>query len=183
MRHVNNEVFSTSSLAKRAKVARDYAEHGLDEYSEFGVGASLLIHFDSITLEEDGGYSVDFTDNEEVKNNRWMTYAGFNINLSGMEYKVHAEQMAIFQALLDIHRFDLKKYADVKGMVVATTEDDLSLCCGHCLQVTRTFVDHLNSNPDKVAYTAAAKSDNDGEKFEYDSHNLSELLGYTYAER
>lgn len=183
MRHVNDELFSTSSLSKRARIAREYAEYGLDSYSDFGVGVSLLIHFDHIFVGEDGEHEVEFTDKQEVKDNRWMVYAGFNINISGMEYKVHAEQLAIFQALLDIHRWNLNEYADVKGMVVATTEDDLSLCCGHCLQVTRSFVDHLNSNPDKVAYTAAAKTDEEGKEFEYDSHNLSELLGHTYAER
>lgn len=161
MRHVNGDYTNPTSEKGRAEIARTYADLGMDTYSDLGVGAAVTVKMDS----------------------SFNTYAGFNINMSGMQIKMHAEQLALFQAVLDIRD---KKVDDVElvGVTVCTTEDDGSLVCGHCLQTMRAFCEEFDAWSDHgMTYTSAIlEGDYQKPEFTYNKRLLKNLLGETYVE-
>lgn len=132
-----------------ASVANTQAEIGIDSYSNYGVGVSLLVKVDFD--EATGG------DKPEVE---YKVYGGSNINLSGTEIKMHAEQLALYQAIMDIEYYDMRKYSYLEKIIVVTTEHDMALRCGHCFQVLQAGCQYLRSHPDKLDYIAARKEDN-----------------------
>lgn len=147
MRDVNSTHASNDSITLQAATAKRYAELKLDTYSDYGVGAVLVV---------------------DVADTKYL-YGASNINLSGMEYKVHAEQMAAFQALLDIKAeiTSIESHLDsitLERVVVVTTESDLALRCGHCFQVLNGLCSYLDSDPHDLEYIAARQnSDNEWE--------------------
>lgn len=147
-------------------MARYHAINGMDQYSEYGVGAAVTI---------DTGLDAEET---------WHVYGGMNINLPGMQVKMHAEQMALYQALMDVALLTDGRMSDpdvdLVDVMVVTSDDDLSLVCGHCLQVSRAFCNTVGTDPDDVLYSAAALTDD--HEFEYDRHKLSGLLGDDYVD-
>lgn len=139
-----------------ASVAKNQSEIGIDSYSDYGVGVGLLVKadFDEAT----GG------DKPKVE---YKVYGGCNINLSGTEIKMHAEQLALFQALMDIEYYDMRKYSYLEKIVVVTTEHDMALRCGHCFQVLHAGCEYLKSHPDNLIYMAARRENETwiGERF------------------
>jgi cytidine deaminase len=147
-----------------ATTARRLSKWSMDTYSEYGVGAALSITFGS-----------------ESK-----VYSGCNINLSGMENKIHAEQLAAFQALIDMQGLGLKdeggkKYFDLNKIVVVTTENDLALRCGHCFQVLNGICSYTETDPYEFEYIAAANN-SDGE-WEFIESTLGDEFGDSYVDR
>lgn len=165
-RSIDHDAFNVKTRRGKAELARLHAIDGIDEYSDYGVGSVVTI---------DTGLGSEES---------WHTYGGFNINLPGMQVKMHAEQMALYQALMDIEIKDggvsEESPVDLVDVMVVTTEDDLSLVCGHCLQVARSFCNAVGTDPDDVIYSAAALTDDN--EFEYDRHPLSDLIGDTYVD-
>lgn len=168
-----------------AEVASDYADISMDSYSEYGVGAVLLVD-----VAPEWTY-------------RGALYGGTNINLSGMEVKIHAEQMALFNALMDLRLTnptedisdiysedgdanntpdDFWDNITLSKMVVVTSENDMALKCGHCLQVLSGACEYLDSPPEDLTYIAAAGGDGFG-SYKYDRYTLQELIGDTYVNR
>lgn len=174
-RSINGKYPHGCSLDEMAEITTQHAEAGMDSYSGYGVGASLLVRFDlHETFENDFGYNL---------------YAGCNINLSGMEVKIHAEQLALFQSLMDIECFDLREQATLERVMVATTENDLALRCGHCFQVLYGACEFLDSPPEELEYIAVKGQQTmtergpDGVNWTYDKYNLEELFPESYTSR
>lgn len=191
MRNVDDNYLNATSEKGMAEIAAEYARVSMDSYSEYGVGAALLVEV-----------APEWTHHS-------MVYAGTNINLSGMEVKIHAEQMALFQALMDLkHASPTDDFSDVYSedgdadntpedfwgnvtlskMVVVTTENDGALKCGHCLQVLSGACEFLNSDPEDLQYIAArgqatydGRGNPDGVHYDYDRYTLQELIGDTYV--
>jgi cytidine deaminase len=183
MRDITDNYRDATSLRGLSRIAEEYSLEGLDSYSDYGVGAALLVDF-----------APQWSSKPQV-------YAGFNVNLSGMEVKIHAEQVALFQFLLDLETIspteqfphiyeeegdmgnapeDLKDNARIKSMVVVTSEHDGAVKCGHCLQVTEAVCEYIYCDPSEVDYIAAWRTDGDVKPFKYNSNTLQELLGHTY---
>lgn len=153
-----------------AELASGVSSLALDSYSDFGVGAAVEVQIDT------------------PHRTQYHVYQGININLSGMEYKLHAEQMAVFNALLDLRNADVEEYATLKRVVVHTTENDHSLVCGHCIQVLHGVCNHLDQLPVDVAYWGVrgkelydGRGNPDGVHFTYRKENLGELIEKTYV--
>ncbi|EGQ44101.1 MAG: cytidine deaminase [Candidatus Nanosalina sp. J07AB43] len=161
-----------------AQMAAELASNGVDTYSEYGVGAIAVVEFRC----SETNYASDTDIHTEL-------YGGININISGMEYKVHAEQLAMFNLVADIQSEAILTDSNLKKIVVATTKNDHSLVCGHCLQVIRGLSDHYNWNPAEIEYISVADPDyrRDPEQvsswnWEIKYHTLSELMPSTYVE-
>lgn len=160
-----------------AEKARELADSGIDSYSGYGVGAVLVTRL------------TTSTEPMEIYN----TYGGMNINLSGMEVKIHAEQLALFQALTDMRVSDLndvlRENTDIFRIVVATSEDDLALDCGHCTQVIYGACEYLGTDPAEVGYSAVKAQQTmteygpDGVIWTWDRHTLKELKQTSYTEK
>lgn len=175
-RDVSNTIIGSSKPKGQAKIARNYSAYGTDQYSDYGVGCSIVVNFGQ-------GRNVG-----DVRSTGWNSnngiYAGFNINVSGMEYKVHAEQMAIFQLMMDMAEngipMDEESGVALGRVTVHTSENDHSLVCGHCLQVVRSFCDMVGQDPGKVEYVSVAE-DSEGE-FDFRSFSVDDLLSPSYVE-
>jgi len=147
-----------------ATVAHEYSLKGIQSYDGMGVGAV-----------------VSFT-KTRTNQSKHFAYAGTNMNLSGFQTKVHAEQNALQQALLDFEDDDLGVRVKMNKMVVAVTGDKDYLTCGHCLQITRSVCDYLGCSPRQVDYIAANHKGEDRDTFEFREEKLDDLLSTTYAE-
>lgn len=174
MRSVQTNYLNSASSKGMAMIAKEYSEFSADPYSGYGVGAALLVK-----------YPYDTFDSEDLDGDYRHVYAGFNINQSGMEFKMHAEQLALFQALLDarMRGADIGKgdgHPELRQMVVVTTNHDLALKCGHCLQTLAPYAD------DEMTYMAAAPIEKlraGRYEWEYERTTFGELWGYSYTER
>jgi len=147
-----------------ARIANRLSKYNMDTYSGYSVGAALAVAFDVDTF----------------------VYSGCNINLSGMENKIHAEQLAAFQALMDMRMGgtgidEVKEYLDFKKIVVVTNEHDLALRCGHCFQVLNGMCSYIDTDPYEFEYIAAAKDDND--EWEFIRSTLGDEFGDSYVDR
>lgn len=159
------ELGEAGSEYRMAETAASLAVNGMDTKSHYGVGAVLRL---------DNG----------------NTHNGFNVRFSGMEYTVHAEQLAMFQAILDLETCGLDIEVEPERMVVVTNSHDGAIVCGHCLQVISGIYDHYNWDKSELEYTAA-KYTGEEERvrhfhcsaWEFDRHTLDELLPETYVER
>lgn len=161
-----------------AGIAEAHAKAGMDSYSDYGVGAALLVE---ISIPN-GGYQNAPSQMYRTGNSQKEIYAGFNINLSGMEMKIHAEQLALFQMALDWHGTMMWENITIEKMVVVTTGDDASLVCGHCLQVLRGFCEELNQDAGDIWYIAANRVDGEA-GWSYYPEKVKTLLGETYIEQ
>lgn len=160
-RKVSGEKPSDNELAM---MAGKESSNSLDSYSEYGVGASLLAKLDRLDDE-------------------WLVYTGSNINLSGMEVKIHAEQLALFNFLLDYQEQGSKfVIPSINKVVVVTSDNDTSLICGHCLQVYHGACEYLGTDPEDVKYCGASIVDT-ANNWKWRRFNLSELLKETYVTR
>lgn len=178
MRSVNTSYAVKNDNEGLAQLAASFASKGMDSYSDYGVGAVVQVdYFDEDV--NDAGTREHYT----------HIYGGHNINLSGMQSKVHAEQIAIFQAMLDIEMSRLKEVATLDKIVIVTTENDMAVVCGHCLQVVRSICRHYGWDASEVEYIAAGYRGNEEKvenyhksDWEIDVNRLSELLPQTYVE-
>lgn len=169
-----------------AEIAAAGASAGIDSYSEYGVGAAVVISFH----DGDVGNAVTLEDMHEESHVETHIYGGSNINLSGMEVKIHAEQMALFQAILDIEETGMEPYAILEQVMVVTSEDDLALKCGHCLQVFAGACEHYSWDESRVGYHAAkgqttydGRGNPDGVHWDFRENTLKELIGETYVSK
>lgn len=160
MRSVNTDYPVETTDESLAQLAAEFAERGMDERSGLGVGATAVVNYRDDELHQ-----------QEPEDSHRHIYAGFNINISGMEYKLHAEQLALFQVALDIELANLQSQSDLEKVVVVTTDHDYSLVCGHCLHVARSFCEHYNWNSYEVDYIAAAY---EGSEENIDNFHLSD---------
>lgn len=170
----SHAVFGDDKPADRrlANIASQYSDAGQDAYSDIGIGAALLV---------------------KMKNGdvcKYHVYGGTNINLSGMQTKIHAEQLALYDLIVDSELSSLTPFVDIEAMVVHSTRDNLELCCGHCLQITRSVCQHFATDPETVSYSAVAgqelyddRGNPEGVNWRWDRYTLDELLGSTYAEK
>lgn len=165
--------FDSRELAEEAGLE---SGNKLDVYSDYSVGAVIEVSFDT----------DDVDSQDEV---RYHMYSASNINLSGMEYKIHAEQLALFQAILDIEEHGLQDCAELERVVVQTSENDKSLVCGHCLQVFVGACEHYGWDTEEVGYNAVSytemygsRGSPDGVNYQFDRNYLSELIPETYIE-
>lgn len=178
MRSVNTEFNIGTQDSALAQLAGEFAARGIDSYSDYGVGAVLVTNY----------YDEDLHGDADKGHYRHI-YGGFNLNISGMQNKIHAEQLALFQAVLDIEFSGLQEESTLEKIIVATTEDDYSLVCGHCLQVVRSFCEHYDWEPSEVEYSATAYEGNEEmlenrhvADWEFRRNTLAELLQDTYIE-
>jgi len=185
MRSINSQLTVSDRQKHRdhedrllAQLAAEYAEQGIDDYSDYGVGAIVVVDFYDSEVDGD----VDERNFQHI-------YAGFNINLSGFQHKVHAEQLALFQAILDIETSGLKSNASLNKVIVATTDNDLALHCGHCLQVISAACREYGWNKRHVGYIGAAYTGEEKEVqnyhtsgWELDIHTVAELFGDSYIQ-
>lgn len=142
-----------------ARIACRHAAEGMDSYSDYGVGAALVVRHD---------------------HDMFTVYAGFNVNLSGMQMKIHAEQMALMNFV-----GDWPQYEDSNGevqpvlMLVNTTEDDGALRCGHCLQVATAVCNHFGFSTDDFLYGSVIEED---ERYKTEVYPLGYLMPEPYTE-
>lgn len=163
MRMISNSQFDLTDDEELADLARIYSKKALDTYSDYGVGAILVTHVSG----------------------KQRVYAGFNINLSGMECKIHAEQLAAFQLLLDISNAMLNhKTTDeeisLDKMIVVTSENDGAIKCGHCYQTLNGICNYLGSDPSQLEYIGAKKLI-DG-SWEFSRASLAERFPGSYVD-
>lgn len=153
-----------------AEIACRAADFSIDTYSDYGVGAAVEIQY---AVPEGEEYHV---------------YSGTNIRLSGMEYTVHAEQLALFNALADVKRTQMDSYATLNRVFVHTSENDHSLRCGHCLQVAHGVCCHMDQSPETVDYcsvkaqTLMTEYGPEGVDYDIREHKLTDLLPPSYTE-
>lgn len=157
MRH-KNDFKGGVSENELARMANNEAQRGMDEYTDYGVGAALVVNYDG---------------------DRFAVYTGRNIHLSGMQVKVHAEQLACFQLLLDLNHYEFQDYEiSLRNMFVVTSEHDFALRCGHCVQVVTAVCEYLEQDRSEMLYTAAGKVDG---QWETEAYPLSFLLPESYT--
>lgn len=147
-----------------AVLAHEYSLKGIQSYDGMGVGAA-----------------VSFT-KSRTNQMKHVAYAGTNMNLSGFQTKVHAEQNALQQALLDFEEDPRGVEVRMDKMVVSVTGEKNYLVCGHCLQVTRSVCEYLGCSPRTVDYIGANHLDGLPDEFDFKKEKLDELLSTTYAE-
>lgn len=177
MRSIDTEFWMGDEEPQLAKAAAQLAERGMDTYSGYGVGATLTMD-----------YNDEDTDPEIHKKHNTHIYGGFNINLSGMECKIHAEQLALFQAIIDMEVSGLFNVGELEKVVVVTTGNDHSLVCGHCLQVFNGVSVHYGWDIPEIEYMSAVYEGNEDRPenyhmadWDFDKYTLDELLGDTYV--
>lgn len=144
----------------QAKMAEFYAKTAIHKDSGMGVGAVVCINV------EDQGYKP------------FQLYAASNVHYSGMEYKAHAEQVALRQALLDIQANNVD--ADISNVVVVTGTDTKDLVCGHCLQVFHGACKVLGTDLESTDIEYVAAQRNEDDSFDFRVEYLTELLPNTY---
>jgi len=152
-----NEQITQKELSHEAKSASTLSTH-----RGMGVGAacSFAIHYE---------HSV-----------KYVAYTGTNINISGFQTKVHAEQFALQQAIMDLESIKDESNIVLEKMVVVTDNDAADLVCGHCLQVTRSVCEFFGCDANGVEYISANPTGED--EFDFYRFPLSQHLGKTYAE-
>ena len=152
------------TLSDKARMAENLCEAGMDDKSDYSVGAVI-----------------------ECENGKLLK--GINIRLSGMEYTVHAEQLALFKLIFEKETPNsIDGYTPAK-VVVVTSEHDLALSCGHCLQVFSGACNYYGWDASEIEYTAAARF---GQYYDelssyldnwvIDRHTLDTLIGDTYVQ-
>lgn len=171
---------------KLAEIAGKSVNAGMDTYSDYSVGVALSVSFHTKKV----GSEDDIDAGEDATHTETRVYAGSNINISGMEVKIHAEQLALFQAMLDIEEHGLQPYSQLQSVMVMTSEDDLALRCGHCLQVVAGACDYFEWDMELVDYDAARgntlyddRGNPDGVHYDYDENKLVDLLPESYIEK
>lgn len=141
-------VGGTTSTRGRAKVASYYKDNCAEApYSEYNVGAAITV--------------ADYGIPEGDSLHNYRTYGGANIEDAGRQITVHAEQMALFKAIMD--GFDV-----IREVVVVTSGDDCYLPCGYCRQL-------IGEWGDEDTKIVAADEREDG-NYEYKKRELPELL-------
>lgn len=173
------------NLETLAQVAGQHSTWGLDPRSGIGIGASVLMDYSHSEADYQTAPSRLY---EDPDNHRYV-YGGMNISLSGMEIKIHAEQLALFQAIIDIEQFKLNEFAEIEKVVVVSSRDTKELCCGHCLQVVRGIGKWLGQDPGKIDYIATEGKSMlgrdgkpEGTNWTYDKYKIDDLLPNTYCE-
>lgn len=164
MREVISGTEEEVSTHNLAVVAHEHSLKGIQSYDDMGVGAA-------VSFKRKKGPQV-----------RHVAYAGTNMNISGMQTKVHAEQFALQQAMLDFENERDGIETTMKDMVVVVTGDKDYLTCGHCLQITRSVCEYLGCSPRQVNYIAASHKGGEMDEFDFREEKLDELLSTTYAE-
>jgi len=147
---------TTEELAEKAEEAMS-----TDTHRKMNVGAAC-----SFTIHDS---------TNKVK----VAYSGTNINISGFQTKVHAEQLALQQALMELGQTSKDKDVVLNKMVVVTDSDSENITCGHCLQITRSVCEFLDCRPEGVEYIGAQKEEGE---YVYNYNYVHDLLGKTYAE-
>lgn len=152
-----------------ARVASEHAMCGVDSYSDVGVGAALMIKLNSSMFEST------------------YTYAGFNIHISGMEYKIHAEQMALFQVILDAAHNRMSDLISLEKLVIDSTRDVIEWRCGHCFQVLAAGCQFFDCDPSEfeiIGVNGIEMRGRDGKPegvhYSFECSTLQEELGDTY---
>lgn len=151
-----------------ANIAYKESENAYDEYSGYGVGAVLQI---------------------KRPHNRYVGYSAHNIRMSGVEHTMHAEQLAIFQSILDTQKIDGVSNLDVNLMMIVTTGDDIAINCGHCTQVLSSACNYYNTEPEDVTVIGAYMENkiedlDDRSLYECTKtrrKTLDEMIGTTYV--
>lgn len=186
MRSVESFEDPEVDMRELAEIAASSVNAGMDTYSDYSVGAAVAVSFHTKLV----GYEDNIDAGNDETHVETRVYAGSNINLSGMEVKIHAEQLALFQAMLDIEEKGLEPYSILQDVMVVTSEDDMALRCGHCLQTFAGVCDHYDWDETNVGYHAAAgqstyddRGNPDGVHFDYDENSLADLLPESYVEK
>ena len=155
-------------MAELASVATNWS---MDTYSGYGVGSAVEVEFDTPYGSE------------------YHVYQGTNINLTGMEVKIHAEQLALFTALVDAKRAQLMEHMSINRVVVHTSEDDLSVNCGHCFQVFDGVCQTLDQSLQTVKYDGVAgqeyyddRGNPEGVHWNWDKSTLAKRFISSYVE-
>lgn len=158
------------SDVKMGELATDASGWSMDAYSDYGVGAVVEMVVEAPSMDS------------------YHAFQGTNINISGMEQKIHAEQLAMFQALLFIESNNLRGEAELGRVVVHTTENDHSLLCGHCLQVLHGVCYHLGQEAGLVEYDSVTAKNLEGRRgmpegveYDFERHTVDELLSDSYV--
>lgn len=150
------------------KMALEALKGGVDTSSDYRVGAAL---------------NVGVADGEATQH---TTYRGSNINLSGFQTKRHAEQLALNQFIMDHEMREVDFTTQLTDVVVATSENDGALICGHCMQVILGACRRYNWNQELVDYTSVQIGERSGDEIEdeliFTTHTLKELMPESYVD-
>lgn len=157
-----DEEFTNEQMLTAAGVSSDNA---VDQRSDYGVGVALQMK-----------YNTDRTDTYHV-------YSASNIVFSGIQSKVHAEQLALHQAILDMETQGLSVYAEPVKCMVVTSESDLALKCGHCLQVYAGACEYYSWDMAEFDYVAGRTTSDDDVSVEFKESTVLDLIGTTYVSR
>lgn len=147
---VEGDIFvgTENSTRGRARVASYYKDNcASPEYSEYSVGAAITV----------GDYGME----EGGQLFNYRTYGGANIEDAGRQITVHAEQMALFKAIMD--GFD-----EIRAVCVVTSGDDNPIPCGYCRQLLAEW-----GEPDTKVVAAKELVDNN---YEYKKRELEEII-------
>jgi len=139
----------------------------IDEYSNYGVGAALGVRY-------------------VVNGDRYSkSYSAHNIRLSGVQITMHAEQLALFQAMLDISTLDDPTDASLDTLAVVTTGNDMAIECGHCMQVAHSVANYTDTDPSKFTVIAADQNKKPEENkvgvWKINRYTLSNFLNDSYV--
>ena len=169
MSKIPDNVITQDSMNLRSmcNVAYANAMRFIDKYSGYGVGVVLEVRY--------GYNSQEYTE----------TYTAHNIRLSGIQFAMHAEQLAGFNALMDISKLSDATDATLERIVVVTTGDDVAVNCGHCMQVLKSICGYTETDSSKFTIIGADRSEEDEETnpiWNIQRATLDEFMGDTYVE-
>lgn len=145
--------------------ALEVADYGYDEYSGTKVGAAIQVKF-------------DFVDTDSARN----VYSGCNLSFSGLEYKMHAEQFAVFNAIMHINKLDMWNMVEFEKLALHISSNEHHPPCGACLQVLRSVTDDMDIIGVKAQEMYDSRGNPDGVSLDCKHWSLRELLDQTYVD-
>lgn len=158
---------SADSIDRR-EIAMDAMKHmgyGYDEYSGTKVGASLEVVFRTGPQE-------------------YMSklYGGSNLTFSGLQPKIHAEQLALFNAITSIQKMDNWEKVEFSRLALHISTNELYPPCGSCLQALKGVTGDMRIIGVKCQEMYDSRGKPDGVDLAYEVWSLDELMGDTYVE-
>lgn len=136
------------------------------------------------SIEQCSGYAVAAAVQMEISSKdgdeEYTVYTAPNVTYSGMEFKLHAEQLATWMGLLDAQLLGDSIDVNIKDVMVITSGDDIALKCGHCLQTIIGACRVLGHSPSGVRYMAYNSEDGIDR---FIVRSIEDLIGDTYVSR
>lgn len=179
MRHCTKRYENVDMISTQKEAALDASRSDLDKQTGYSVGVSMLVRFDS-----------DIRTRAESLGQAHHLYTASNVVFSGMQSKLHAEQAVLHQFLMDAEEMRDPSSAEIVRVIVATSDLDGAVICGHCLQVFRGACEEFGFDSNSIMYHGMEPPEESSgdlstsvNDFNLTGGQLSSLMPKTYAEQ